>query len=314
MIFENAQELRERVAELTGRPVRRPIEITDDTSNYFGISAGTVLRLGGSDYLVTGEAMEGRFGISEQPKYWVKYAYDLTTGARKIIKLVFHESFNTSMGMFTFRLTRNPDKESAVLAATAGDPRFMQGFTVRDANGRNVRIIEFIRGKSIYNYVANIDEKHEEYYHGTMLKILAGVADCLDALALLHEQGLQHGDVRNDHIFIETDSGDFRWIDFDYEVNYGDYDVWCVGNVLTYVVAKGLQTVRDARFARPGDDFSSHDGLLFFKHRLANLRKLYPYVDAELNDMLMRFSLGTIDFFEDVPSIVVDLRRFLART
>jgi hypothetical protein len=315
MIFENVEELRARAQAVIGRKIYSLPKITDDTSNYMQISNGSVLRLGGQDYYITGEATEGRFGISDQPKYWVKYAYELESGARKIIKLVFHESFTTTMGFFTFRLTRNPDKESRVLEVVKGDARFMQGETLRDAKGNNVRIIDFIRGKTMYNTLATLPQKHEEYYYETLPTVLTKLAGCLDALEFLHENGLQHGDVRNDHILIERDSEVFRWIDFDYEVNYGDYDVWSVGNLLTYVVGKGIHTCRDVSLvcAESEPSVGPDDALLMFRHRLANIRKLYPYVSEDLNEMMMRFATSTVDFYEDVATISRDLRSIIAQ-
>lgn len=315
MIFENEQELRERAEAVIKRKIYSQPRVTSDTSNYMVISNGTVLRLDGTDYFITGEATEGRFGIGDQPKYWVKYAYDLGTGERKIIKLVFHESFTTTMGFFTFRLTRNPDKESRVLEFVEGDDRFMQGKTVRDVKGNNVRIIDFIRGNSFYNHVATLPQEHEEYFYETMPGLLRKLIGCFDALEALHEEGLQHGDVRNDHILIERDTERFRWIDFDYEVNYGDYDVWSAGNLISYVVGKGMRSCRDLQSqcreteARVGPD----DALLMFKHRLANIRKLYPYIPSDLNEIMMRFSTSTVDFYEDMASISRDLRSVLAQ-
>ena len=40
------------------------------------IDGGDVLRLAGNDYLVLGNAREGRFGIDDQPKFWVKSAIE----------------------------------------------------------------------------------------------------------------------------------------------------------------------------------------------------------------------------------------------
>jgi len=138
MIFENPKELKERIEHLTGRKVFGDVSVIEDSSDYMGIHAGTVLRLGGSDYYIRGEAKEGRFGIEEQPKLWVKYGLDLSDGSRKILKLVFHEQFTTNLGAFTVRCIRDPDKESRILELTRGDARFMQGHGVRDAVGNNV--------------------------------------------------------------------------------------------------------------------------------------------------------------------------------
>jgi hypothetical protein len=305
MIFEDPQELAARIESVADRKVRGRVRVLEDTSDYMDIAAGTVLRLDGRDFYIRGEAREGRFGIEEQPKLWVKYAVDLTDGARKILKLVFHEQFTTTLGAFTVRCARDPDKESRVLALTEGDERFMQGYTVRDTVDNNVRIIDTIRGPSLFNYVALLRESHEAYFHETMPGLLRQLVGCIEAIALLHDRGEQHGDIRNDHILIEQDTSRLRWIDFDYRVNYLDYDIFGLGNILTYVVGKGIHTLRGIADDVPVTD---EDGLLFYGYRLANLRKLYPYIPVGLNEMLMRFSSESTFFYNSCTEIAVDLR------
>ena len=39
-----------------------------------------------------------------------------------------------------------------------------------------------------------------------------------------------------------------------------------------------------------------------------NLAKLFPWIPTELNDILMRFSYGTQVFYENVRSLLDDLR------
>jgi hypothetical protein len=316
MGLENPDLLRERIEAVTGRTVDRTPTVTDDTSAYMSISTGTVLSLEGSHYFVTGEAKEGRFGIVEQPKFWVKYAYDLEDGTRKVIKLVFHEQFTTALGAFKVRCRRDPDKESRILELTTGDERFMQGRTVRDRAGNNVRVLDHIRGKSLYSHVVMLDQPHEVYFHETLPGILSNVAGCIEAIAVLHAHGEQHGDVRNDHIIIERDTGRYRWIDFDYSVNYLDYDVWSMGNILTYAVGKGIRTCKEAigilsARGRSPAAVTPDDALLFFKYRMANLRKVYPYIPKELNELLMRFSTSTLDFYENLGKMAQDLRDVL---
>ncbi len=203
MIFETQEELKERIEALTPRRCSGEVPVTSDTSNYMSIMGGTVLRLEGNDYFITGEAREGRFGIDDQPKYWVKYAVDLADGSRKVIKLVFHEQFQMKLGPFNFRCVREPDKESRVLELVARDDRFMQGRTVHDACGNNVRIVDFIEGTSLYATIAEMDMPHEAYFHEALPEILENLVGCIDALEHLRENGEQHGDVRNDHIIIE---------------------------------------------------------------------------------------------------------------
>jgi hypothetical protein len=305
--------LKERIESVTGRTVHGTPAVTDDTSAYMSITAGTVLCLEGNYYYVTGEAKEGRFGIVEQPKFWVKYGYDLTDGSRKVMKLVFHEEFTTALGLFKVRCRRDPDKESRILELTAGDDRFMQGRTVRDSVGNNVRILDHIRGTSLYSYVLRLNQPHEVYFRETLPGILRKVVGCIEAISLLHARGEQHGDVRNDHIIIERDTGRYRWIDFDYSVNYLDYDIWSMGNILTYAVGKGIRTCKEAMKtvsvrADSCDPVNPDDALLFFKYRMANLKKIYPYIPVELNDLLMRFSASPLEFYENLEKMVQDVR------
>jgi hypothetical protein len=313
MEFENPVVLKERVESLTGRRVYGTLTVTDDTSAYMSITSGTVLYLEGDYFYITGEAKEGRFGIEEQPKFWVKYGYDLNDGSRKVLKLVFHEQFTSVLGPFKVSCRRDPDKESRVLELMAGDDRFMQGRTVHDRVGNNVRIVDHIRGTALYSFVPTVNQPHEVYFRETLAGILLNVAGCIEAIALLHANGEQHGDVRNDHIIIERGTGRYRWIDFDYCVNYQDYDIWSMGNILTYAVGKGIRTCKEAMKTLAGrgespESISSEDALLFFKYRMANLRKVYPYIPVELNDLLMRFSASTRDFYANLDQMARDVR------
>ncbi len=316
MIFENPKELVERVESMTDRKVHGRVPVLEDASDYMGITAGTVLRLEGNDYYIRGEAREGRFGIDDQPKLWVKYACDLSDGSRKIMKLVFHEQFTTRLGAITVRCVRDQDKESRVLDLAAGDDRFMQGHSVRDTAGNNVRIIDYIRGRSLFNHVALLPESHEEYFHETLPGVLGRLLGSIEAIHVLHEHGEQHGDIRNDHILIEQDTWKFRWIDFDYTVNYLDYDIFGMGNILNYAVGKGIHTLRGVESRMGGrtlGDVSlrAEDALLFYPYRMANLRKLYPYIPPELNEMLMRFSCEATEFYESLTEMAADLRLIL---
>ncbi|HPB98175.1 MAG TPA: hypothetical protein PKW66_19815 [Polyangiaceae bacterium] len=83
---------------------------------------------------------------------------------------------------------------------------------------------------------------HERYWNEVLPGIMQQLLTCMEAMAWLHSMGEHHGDIRNDHILIERETGRFTWIDFDYEVNFSDYDVWSMGNVLTYVVGQGMHT------------------------------------------------------------------------
>jgi len=318
MVFEDRADLKERIEALTNRRVSLDLPVFEDTSSYMAILGGSVLRLDGNDYFVLGDTREGRFGIDDQPKTWVKYALDLGTGEHKIIKLVFYEEFETQLGLVRVRCRRSPEKESAILEMVRGHPRFMQGHTVFDRAGNRVRVIDFIRGKSLYYRLESLEQDHEAYYHETLPKILPEIVGCVDALAFLHEQGQHHGDVRNDHLIHDVETGLYRWIDFDYHVNYSDYDLWGVGNIIAFVVGKGIHTFRGARthperYPQLAGPLSEDDACLLAGYRVANLRKLFPYIDPELNDVLLRFAEGAELFYESLSEQVADLRRVTHR-
>jgi len=313
MIFKNQAELKERIEHLTGRKVRGPVEVFEDASNYMAIVGGSVLRLGGTDYFVTGDAREGRFGIDDQPKFWVKYAKDLDTGSDKIIKLVFHEQFSTTVGNFKLRFHRNPYKESAFLDMVRGDPMFMQGITVPDAADNPIRIIERIPGKSLFIHMDSYKMGHEQYFHEELPRLINKLIPLIEAIDRIHERGRHHGDIRNDHILINSKTGVFSWIDFDYEVNFSDFDVWSMGNLIVFAVGQGHHTVHEVRqhpqrFPGCSQPLSEHDAMLLFRHRVANLKKLFPWIPRDLNDVLMRFSAGSINFYGDLEEQVRDLK------
>ncbi|MEW6440296.1 MAG: protein kinase [bacterium] len=317
MLFENPSELRQRIESFTQRPLAPKVPILEDTSEYMAIQTGMVLRLEGNDYYVTGDAREGRFGINEQPKFWVKYAIDLTTAERKVIKLVFYEECSTRLGRFLLRCSRSPEKESAILEIVRGHPLFMQGVTVRDAKGNTVRILDNIHGESLFSYVVDIRQPHEEYFFETFPGLLRCFIPCIDAIRFLHERGQHHGDIRNDHVLIENGSGLYRWIDFDYQVDYPEYDLWSMGNILIYVVGKGIHPIRTAlqdpsRYPSKAADLTSDDAMVFYPYRVANLKKLYPYIPVKLNEVLLRFSNGARDTYKDFQSQMDDLQEALS--
>jgi hypothetical protein len=313
MIFESQAELAARIEELTGRPSRGRVVVFEDTSNYMAIYGGTVLRLAGRDYLVMGDTHEGRFGIDEQPKFWVKRCADLETGARKIVKFVFEEQFTSRIRGIAVRHHRSPRKESAFLDFVRGDPRFMQGVTVEGSAGEPIRVIDLIAGRSLYAHLYALETDHETYFFTELPRLMPEVVEAVAAIARVHHAGLHHGDLRNDHILIEAATGRYTWIDFDYQVNFADYDVWSMGNILSFVVGKGIHTFHDVRahpelFPARREALEEDDGMLLFPGRVANLAKLFPYIPRPLNDVLMRFSHGAADPYTDLDQQVADLR------
>lgn len=298
--------LSQRILEVSGiRIAPRRLRIVTDTSDWMSIKGGDVLELGNERFIVRGNLREPRFGIDEQPKYWVFSAVDMNTGLEKIIKTVFHEEFYAHIGILKIRCYRDTQKESEVLDLVRGDSRFMQGYSVPDSMGNNVRIIDFIKGPSLFKFVPSINAEHEEYYFNYMPEILLRLYHSFESIRYLHENKLCHGDIRNDHIIIDSDTGEYRWIDFDLKQDVSDFDMWSFGNLLNYVIAKGIKTFDQVI---KGTEFSDEiknslvytDGSAFFNYRIINLKKLYPYVSDKLNNLLMHFSIKPVNYFHSI--------------
>ena len=294
MGYEGA-DLAERIRQVGWAGSRKPPRIFEDTTEFMDIGPGDVIRLGHCDYLITSHAKEGRFGIDEQPKFWVKRAIDLGSGARRIVKLAFRETFKGRIGALEFACVRSPEKEAAVLAATAGHPNFMQGTQIKDCSGNLVRILDPLPGPSLYRYLRDLDLSHMAYFDTLFVQVMARFMESLAAIVYLHDLGLHHGDIRADHLLWTRDQAGLAWIDFDYDMGGPAMDVFCLGNVLQQVVGKGRHSLDDIRNT-PGayPDFKTtleaSDMSLMYPHRVMNLRKLFPHIPDRLNAVLMRFS------------------------
>jgi serine/threonine protein kinase len=316
MSMSELERIESRIRELTGwRTYRRPNIITD-TSDWMRILRGDVLRLEGHDFLIEGHRYESRFGIGDQPKYWVFGAIDLETGEKKILKMVFLEEFHVHIGIFKIRCFRSPEKESKVLEMVRNDRRFMQGYTALDEKSNRIRILDYIRGESMFQRIYNIQKSHEQYFHEDLPPILYRLIDCMEAIQFLHDRGTCHGDIRNDHIIIDADTGEYRWIDFDLCQHVSDFDVWSMGNILNYVVGKGINSFQ---IVLKSDQFSEKvkkslhagDASAFYEYRVMNLQKLYPYISDNLNDILMHFAFKPKGTYGTVREMIGDFQDML---
>lgn len=295
-------------------PLAGPSVVWQDTSNYMAIERDHVVVLEDTPFLIRGNEREGRFGLDEQPKFWVKRAVDLNDGRVYVLKLPIEESFKVTVGSVEFLCARSAIKESKVLALVRGDSRFMQGRTLRDARNNPVRVIDFIRGNDLITQLDSLRVSHEEYCRSALSRILSKLTHSLAGLTLLHEAKLCHGDIRNDHLLVERDTLCFKWIDFDLDQGFKAFDVWSVGNVLHFIVAKGFMTFRDAIETWPdlSAKLARDDASVFFPHRVMNLGKIYPYLPERLNRVLLRFSAGAPTRYDRVSQITDDLREALS--
>ncbi len=304
------------------RSLRRSPRIFIDTTDFTSIDYGDIIFVDNCYFLVTGYTKEGRFGVDEQVKPWVPRVEDLATGNRQILKLVFHETFDITMGEFTISYYRNPEKEARILELVQDHPRFMHGRAVLDEKGNLVRILDIINGRRLDKYIYRNGSEHEAYFYQELPAILKQFLECIQAISLLHHNGFRHGDIRRDHIFVERHTDLFRWIDFDYDYYMPErpfaVDLYELGNLLMYLVVRGNFHPREI-LADPGmgekvlNTIEPGDYALLSKNRIVNLQKLFPYIPTELNNIFLHFSLGTEVFYDTADEIGQDLEAALQK-
>ncbi|MBT3233279.1 MAG: protein kinase [Calditrichaeota bacterium] len=306
---DNTAEITARVEEITGRPVYGRIKIVSDTTDWMNITWGDVLYIGGRYYLLKGNMMEPRFGIDDQPKLWVFRAIDLETEKVKIIKTVFNEEFIAHIGFLKIRCYRSPEKEGKVLDVVRGNPFFMQGHPFIDSEGNNVRIIDFIHGKTLFHKIPSIEKDHKTYFHEDLPLIMQNLLLCLKSIAILHENDLCHGDIRNDHIIIDSETGTYRWIDFDLKQDVSDFDIWSFGNIINYAVSKGIVTfksiLKDKSFSeRVRKSLSMEHASAFYEYRIMDVGHIFPYVSKRLRNLLQHFTISPKSYFTKIDDLI----------
>ena len=307
-------QLQEMIASYLGsNNVPQRFKIITDTSDFFRVDYNDVVILAGMPYLMRNYTREGRFGLDDEPKYWVRKAIDLKNQEAKIIKLVFHEEIEARVGGIIFKCVRSPGKEAAILEIVAGHKNFMHGTAVRDEAGNIVRILDFIQGKRFDELIFKLAENHETFFYQHLQGYLAVYAEMVQAIGFLHEQRQKHGDIRRDHILLDRKTGNYRWIDFDYdyyhEANMFGYDLFGLGNILIYLVGGGDVTVQQLHAMESPllEKLSEDDMNIIFNNRVANLQKIYPYVPDSLNYILLHFSNGANLYYENTRQLLEDL-------
>ena len=311
----------EEVFELTDRwlPKDRksqPIRMLRDTTDFFRVDYGDVLMLNEKPYLIRQNAKEGRFGLDDEVKYWVKRAIDLQKGSYKIIKLVFYERFVAHIGGIRFECFRSPKKEARILELVTGHKNFMQGFAVKDGKGNIVRVIDLIHGQPLSKYIEGLNLDHHTYFKDLFPDILNHFMECIRAIEFLHRNGEKHGDIRRDHIFIDRERNQYRWIDFDlnyrHRENIYGYDLFGLGNILLFLAGKGDVLLLDLKEQGHSslEALRDEDLNIVFHNRVANLKKIYTYIPESFNVVLMHFSKGANWFYENTAQLLEDLEEF----
>ena len=296
----------------------RSLNVHTDTTQFFDIAYGDVILLAGKPYLIRNSAREGRFGLDDEVKHWVKRGIDLVRGEMCIVKLVFYEKFQTTVGGIQFDCFRSPRKEARILDLVKDHPHFMHGLSIPDAKQNPVRVLEYIAGKTLAGHVEDLTQDHLSYFHETLPEILKHYLDCLEAIRFLHDHGEKHGDIRRDHILVDKQTRHYRWIDFDYNYRHREnifgYDLFGLGNILIYIVGKGDVLLYDLKRRNPAvlDRLHEDDCNIVFHNRVANLKKIYPYIPEAMNRVLLHFSHGAHLYYERVDQMIEDLQSAMA--
>jgi len=306
------------VARAGGARVPANFSVVTDTSDFFRVENDDVVVLDGRPFWIRSYEKEGRFGLEDEPKYWVRRAIDLADGSIKIIKLVFYEKFETTVGDVVVTRFRSPRKEARILDLVGGHRNFMHGRWVLDAAGNNVRILEYIPGRRYDDIIVDLGTDHHDYFHRHFPQVLAQFVELVLAIKFLHDHGEKHGDIRRDHIIWDRQRDSNRWIDFDYNYLHGEsmfgFDLQGLGNILIFLVGRGDVLLPElARNRRElFDTLASTDVSISLKNRVANLQKVFPYLPDSLNRVLLHFSVGANIFYEHTDQLLDDLARAAA--
>ena len=284
-----------------------------DTSDFFRVDYDDVVVLAGVPYFVRNNEREGRFGLDDEQKFWVKRSINLLTGEVKILKWVFRERFQAKIGNLVIECVRSPQKEARILELVRGRRDFMQGRTVPDSSGNPLRILDYIRGKTLAANALMLGAEHEDFFHHSYPALLGEYIEAVKAIRFLHENGEKHGDIRRDHLIKDAATGRYRWIDFDFNYRHGEsrfaYDLFGLGNILIYITGRGDVITHRLLDEDPDalDRLSDDDVNIVFRNRVANLRKIYPYIPEALNRVLMHFSVGAPVYYDDTRELIDDL-------
>lgn len=325
MIIDWDQYPQEIVAKLKNhrlmKSARQKPRIFVDTSDFTSITYGDIIHVDDRYFLIVGHTREGRFGIDSQIKPWVPKVHDLISGERFIIKLVFHETYELTVGQLHVTCFRSPEKEARVLELVRDNPYFMHGYSVLDAADNLVRILNVVDGRRLDNHIAKLGTNHEEYVAEHLKEMLVRFLTSVAGIKLLHDNGLKHGDIRRDHIFVDREVGTFRWIDFDYDFHMPErpyaMDLFGLGNVLLFILGKQNFRVGDV-VGHPNmgekvmETITTNDLSLISQDRIFNLKKLFPYIPDALNNILLHFAVGTKVFYNSVAEFEDDLQQAVA--
>jgi hypothetical protein len=124
-----------------------------------------------------------------------------------------------------------------------------------------------------------------------------------------------HGDITPDHIFIERNTGRYRWIDFDYDYkeknDLASHDIFEMGTLLVFAIGKDYLSYSQVKrtFPEAAATLKPEDMLAIFPNQVANLKLIYPYIHEQLNEIMLRFSKGSQQTYHDAYTLASDVAR-----
>ena len=107
----------------------------------------------------------------------------------------------------------------------------------------------------------------------------------------------------------ETAAGSDFDFDFLHKENVFGYDLFGLGNILTYLTGRGDVTSQLLQQASSPvvSQLTEYDMNIIFNNRVVNLKKVYPYVPDELNHILLHFSMAANVFYDNTDQFLYDL-------
>ena len=87
------------------------------------------------------------------------------------------------------------------------------------------------------------------------------------------------------------------------------FDLLGLGNILIFLTGRGDVLVPDLYYNQRSlyDSLWGEDLNISYKNRVANLRKIYPYIPDSLNRVLLHFSVGAKIFYDNIDQMLEDL-------
>ena len=222
-----------------------------------------VVILGGVPYFVRNNEREGRFGLEDEPKFWVKRSINLLTGETEGPEVGLQGALRGQDREPRVRMRAEPPEGGADPGTGprqggfhAGD----DGAGLRRPPASHPRLHP--RQDALPDRAHCSGQDHEDFFYDHFPIVLDEYVGIVEAIRFLHQSGEKHGDIRRDHLIKDETTGRYRWIDYDFNYRHGEsrfaYDLFGLGNILVFITGRGDVTTNrllaaGARHPGPAD-------------------------------------------------------------